>query len=197
MTFVIYVILLYILICSHFKKVIMKYTVENMEISFSKRVSNERVASRFHKYESVLNTIIMFEPIMRVPIFLSFSFSVVEAFYGMLTLMKIKEINQKNSIKELANLIRGFVSLCLISFTASSVNQADQKARDSNDNLIRKSFASTNILSLDAKQNMLHENSKPAFVLTAWGFFEIKRSLFFTAIGCIFTYTLLFINLEG
>lgn len=94
-TFVICVILLYILICSHFKKVIMKYTVENMEISLSKRVSNERVASRFHKYESVLNTMKMFESIMKVPIFLSFSFSVVEAFYGMLTLMKTKEINKK------------------------------------------------------------------------------------------------------
>lgn len=79
---------------------------------------------------------------------------------------------------------------------AGEVSQADQKAKYSNDKLLRYGFSANNFANLDVKLNLLHQNSKPAFTLTAWGFFYFERRFFLTAIGCILSYALLFINLE-
>lgn len=87
-TFVSSIFLLYILICSHFEKVLLKYSVKNMEIHFSNTVSYYTIASRFYIYDSIQNIMKLFESTMTIPIFICFTSSSFEAFYGMLMLIK-------------------------------------------------------------------------------------------------------------
>ena len=131
---------------------------------------------------------------MTFPIFVAFMFNVIEAFYGMLEILNKtdNEINWKN----FDYITRGFISITLIIYAASNVNEADKKAKNSNDNLLRNAFIVSNLTNLDTKLNLRHENEKPALTLTAWGFFEFKRSFVFAAVGCVLTYALLFINLK-
>lgn len=187
-------ILLYITICNHFEKVLLKYFATNIEIISSKKISNDIVASRFLIYDSILDTMRQFESLMSTSIFITFMFNAVETFHGMLILLQ--KFDEQKYFKIFALLASGFLSFCLISYMAGNVNQADQKARDSNDKLLHYGFTANNFTNLDMKLNLLHENNKPAFTLTAWGFFDFKRSFCLTAIGCILTYALLLINLE-
>lgn len=186
-------ILLYILICIHFEKVLLTFSVKNTEINFSKRVSHNSVLSRFYIYDSILNTMKLFESTMTIPIFICFFSSSFDAFYGMLLL--IKRFNKASLFNDLVIVVRGLISFCLISYMAGSVNQADRIAKDSNALILRNNFPVSKLTKLDSKMNLLHENNKPPFALTAWGFFEFKRNFFLSAIGSLLTYTLLFINI--
>ena len=193
-TFASCVVILHVVICNHFQKVILKYRNTNLELRSFKSNSNEAVTSRLCIYESIIQNIKKSESIMTFPIFITFIFSVIEAFYGML--MLFNEFNEETGLKKFAYTTRGFISICLITYAASRVNDADQKAKVSNDDLLRNAFTVSSLSDLDMKLNLRHENEKPALTLTAWNFFEFKRSFVLAAVGCVLTYALLFINLE-
>ena len=193
-TFVSCVVILYTVACNHFQNVITTYQDANTELITSKKNSNEILISRLCVYESIIKGIRKFESIMTFPIFITFLCNVIEAFYGMR--MILNKSDHTIILKKIAYLTRGFVSIFLITYTASNVNEADQKAKVSNDELLRNSFTVSNLSSLETKLNLIRTNEKSALTLTAWSFFKFKRSFVFAAIGCVFTYASLFINLE-
>ena len=193
-TFVSCVVILYSSTCNHFQKVILKYVESNTQLASFRNNSNETVELRFCIYESIIKNIKRFESIMAFPIFVAFMFNVAEAFYGMLVLLN--KSNDEINWKSCDYIIRGFISICLIIYAASDVNEEDKKAKVSNNDLLRSAFVVSNLENLDTKLNLRHENEKPSLTLTAWGFFEFKRSFVFAAVGCVLTYALLFINLK-
>lgn len=192
-TFVISVLLLYVVFCKHIQKALLKYVATNEEICLSAKYCNTTVISRFRCYNSLLRSAKSFQSAMSVPVSIVFSYKVVETFYGLLILMK--EFHKENPLNMFVYLVQGFISFSLVSLSAASVNEADAIAKASNDNLVQSAFSISNFHELDLKINFLHENNKPAFTLTACGFLEFKKTLFMSAVGCFFTYALLIINL--
>ena len=193
-TFVSCAVILYTVTCDHFQNVLLKYSDTNTVQISLKNNSNDAVTLRLCIYESIKKYIKKFESIMSFPIFITFMFSVTEAFYGML--MVFKEFKEEMSLKKVAYILRGFTSICLITYAASNVNEADQKAKVSNDDLLRNAFTVSNVSNLDTKLYFVLKNEKPALTLTAWNFFEFKRGFVFAAVGCVLTHALLFITLK-
>ena len=124
------------------------------------------------------------------PAFLDCGFHAGTVLYDALNMFK-----NQYSATDISMFVIDFALFTGITFAASSVNQTDKLAKESNLEVLRslsKRHRKKTKESVEILSDVCHA---PAFALSGWNLFDYTTRFYLTAIGCLITYSLLIIKL--
>lgn len=180
-------ITLYIILCHDIYTILLLYIKRNNVINSQNK---ECITQWFDFYSSALHTFQSFESTFSLSIFIVFSQSL-----GCILSNIFLIIENGPFFSGVCTSMINMILITLIILVASKVYETDGMVKRINlqnlENLLQidKQFQTVKAL------RIWRLNNSPAFTLTAWGFFSLKKGLYLNVINVMITYTLLVLNL--
>ncbi|GIY63055.1 uncharacterized protein CDAR_563801 [Caerostris darwini] len=144
--------------------------------------------------EEITDVLKSLENALSFPIFFSQFADFADIFYGfvVLDISKLSSFVENVSFSTLYFSMTSSLSFLCVCLAASAVHEASKYSKETHKKMVKLFLTSRQgredlILLFDLQNN-------PAFVLTAWSFFNFTRSLILSAMGCILTYSLLIVQ---
>lgn len=168
-----------------------KYVIESRNISKKGRINSKECNRLFENYKIILSTFNAVNEIWSIPILAISSYYSVSIFHESLLIMK-KDLNSTRILFTISYVIC-FTAFIMVS---SSVNEMDKIAKKINIKMLCLLGEEDRRCASITVQVLSQVCHGPAFVFSGVSFFELTRSFYLTAVGCLVTYTLLIINID-
>lgn len=180
-------ITLYIILCHDIYTILLLYIKRNNVINSQ---SKECITQWFEFYSSALSTFQSFESAFSLSIFIVFSQS-----FGYILSNVFLILENGTCFSCVCITMIHIILITLIILVASKVFETDGMVKRINLQNLEILLQIDKQFQKDKALRIWRLNDSPAFTLTAWGCFSLKKGLYLNVINVMITYTLLVLNL--
>ena len=185
-----YFALFYIIICLYMTMLLSRHIEINKRILKFSFVTSVDCDACFIRYHSIIMTLKEINLKLAFPAFLESGFHAGTVLYAALNVFK-----NHYSATDISMFVVNFALFTGITFAASSVNQTDKLAKESNLEVLRSLSRKDRKKTKESVEILSDICHAPAFALSGWNLFDYTTRFYLTAIGCLITYSLLIIKL--
>ncbi|GBN88082.1 hypothetical protein AVEN_51316-1 [Araneus ventricosus] len=189
---------LYVLLCCFSRNILKEYLSNGEKVSPLDCRSFKRYLIFYEQIFEVLSSL---EASLSFPILLTVSNNCAFIFYCFMALDPFGKspwplAEHFYNFTTLTFLISLLSFLC-VTLAASSVGDETKNAKQIQEKLLQRVLASTRKPDRDELMVLFVTHKRPAFTLTAWGFFTFTKGLILPAIGSISTFSLLILQIDS
>ncbi|GBO16286.1 hypothetical protein AVEN_83597-1 [Araneus ventricosus] len=194
--------ILYVIICHSLRHILDLHSKIGAKILAAQtgRLDYNFFRNYLEEYESIINVLKSLEKCLSFPIFLVQMSDCISMFYGFVNKDTFKDISTDNLVRKffpgvVIFSLGSLVSFLCVALAATSVHEASKLAKDIQERVLQFILASGQKSDREELFLLSLNHNSPAFTLSSGGFFHFTKSLIFSAIAGILTYSLLMLQI--